>query len=180
MLSSAHDLVCRKKADPLDSISYQYLTPSSSVHEVPCRPFFTCSSHSLVRSRFERSPDPAGSFWLRGNAITHGVLNCLPFSERMMQSSVQQKHSSFEYHRNVPNEPSHESTRATLLINGQPRRRPEHPPGSNTRFCLNFVSITFLQQERTSWLELLWRVVVQQLFLFSVFSKNLQWEKYCL
>ena len=37
--------------------------------------------------------------------------------------------------------------------NGQPCRRPEQSPVSNTIFCLNFVSITFLRQEEASWLE---------------------------
>ena len=72
-----------------------------------------------------------------------------------------------------PNQTLLQSNTRRLPKNGQPRRRLEYPPGPNTRFCLNFVSITFVRKEGASWLEILQRVV-EPLFFFSVFSRKLQ------
>ena len=63
--------------------------------------------------------------------------------------------------------------------NGQPRKRPEYPPGSNTEFFLNFVSLAFLQHKGTSWLEFIRRFIVLIFSVLLAFSQRLQergWE----
>ena len=73
------------------------------------------------------------------------------FLKMMLKSYAQQKRSSLKYYpaskRTLPRSNASRPPR-----NGQPCRRPEQPPGSNTRVCLNFVCMTFLQERRASWL----------------------------
>ena len=83
-------------------------------------------------------------------------------------------YSSFKHHLSVPNHalPPRSNARRPPG-NGQPRRRPEHPPELNTIFCLNFVSTTFLQQGGAHWSKFV-RPVVVLLPLFLVVSPRVQ------
>ena len=58
--------------------------------------------------------------------------------------------------------------------NRQVRRRPEHPPESNTRFYLNLICITFLQQGGANWVKFVRELFVVREFHSSVGSQKLQ------
>ena len=66
----------------------------------------------------------------------------------VLKSYAQQNLFSLRYHRSVQGTPPTKHRR-----NGRSQRRLEHPPGSNTRVCLDFVSMTFFQQRRATWLK---------------------------
>ena len=79
---------------------------------------------------------------------------------RMMQPAVQQNTLKLRTpSKRLKRTPPRSSARC-LLRNGQPRRRPEYTPGSNTRFRLHFVSMTFLQQGGASWMKFVRQSVV--------------------
>ena len=72
--------------------------------------------------------------------------------------------------KRFPNHPPPTIQRASHSQIGQSHRQPDYPPGSNTIFCLDFVSITFGCQER---LYLANVCLVVQIFL-SLVSRKLQ------
>ena len=126
--------------------SRSYLRPRSSLLEVPCHPSISCSFHSFVPS-----PDPV-VFWLWGsNDPRNDIWRTKPFGlllKIVLKSYAQQNLFSLRYHRSVQGTPPTKHRR-----NGRSQRRLEHPPGSNTRVCLDFVSMTFFQQRRATWLK---------------------------
>ena len=71
----------------------------------------------------------------------------------MWKFCPQQERSSLKYHPASKRTSSRSNTRHPPR-NGRPRsRQPEHPPGSNTNFFLDYICTTFLQEGRASWLE---------------------------
>ena len=70
----------------------------------------------------------------------------------MLKSYAQQNLFSLRYHRSVQGTPPRSNVRHPPR-NGRSQRRLEHPPGSNTRVCLDFVSMTFFQQGGATWLK---------------------------
>ena len=164
MLSpDSHDFVCRKKrilATP-DHICHQ---APRSVEFLAIRSSFAVSTALYRLTLTAPLNQKPGSVEILIYRNTYDVHNFLPFSWKMMlKSSDQQKRSSLKHHCSVPNEPPR-SNACRPPRNGQPRRRPEHPPGSNTRVCLNFVSTTFLCQ-KLQMVAYVWIAVVVLLYL---------------
>ena len=72
---------------------------------------------------------------------------------RTMQPTVQQNRFVLQTPSQRPKQTSHEANARRPRRNEPSRRRLEHPPVSNTRYCLDFVYMTFLQQGEASWLK---------------------------
>ena len=100
------------------------LAPRSSLPSV-----IPCSFHRVVLS-----PGPV-AFWLRGS-------NDLPQTYGVQKVRSTKKSPTLRYH---PNTPPPRSNARRPPRNGRSCRLLKHPPGSNTRVCLDFVSMTFLQ-----------------------------------
>ena len=165
MLIPAADLLCRK--------TRILSTPDRTYHQAPRSVEFLAIRSSLAVSIAScRHPiqllSGFGEIRICRNKIRH--TKPLVLFLRMMLKYAQQKRSSLKCNCSVPNDSPHEATRAAVALsgNGQPRRRPEQPPGSNTRVCLDFGCMAFLYQGGASWL----KVVRQVLSLVS--SSRLQ------
>ena len=70
----------------------------------------------------------------------------------MLKSYAQQNLFSLRYHRSVQGTTPRSNVRHPPR-NGRSQRRLEHPPGSNPRVCLDFVSMNVFQQGGAAWLK---------------------------
>ena len=136
----------QKTADPLDSRSHS--PPSRSVEflviklPAPWR-FLTyvylLSSHSLVPSDFNDSP-----YGKQQSTAIH--THRLPSLEKRCSTPPCTENSPASATTIAASKQAHTIRNACHPPrNRQLRRRPVQPPGLNTRVCLDFVCITFLQ-----------------------------------
>ena len=171
---AAHDLVCRKKADSLDSRSY--LPPNSSLRGVPCCQTPRSMKLLIIRLTLAVSTTSCrhpiqlllsgfGEIMIYCNNVRRTKLLALLLENGVEPPPYKNVPASDTIARFQTNLPRSNARRPSG--NGQARRRPVQPPGSNTRVCLDFVSVAFFQQERASWLKFARPV------LFLVFSSRI-------
>ena len=146
----------RKKVDPLGSRSYsplrrsveflatKLLAPWRSLTSV-----YLYSSHSLVPSKFDGSPYQP-DFWgssgqpqnVRLNKSLVSLSRKIDSKPSVYRKTLQARVTSGAQTKTSLQSNAHHPTR-----NGQARRRPVEPSGSNTRLCLVLVSKTFIFQK---------------------------------
>ena len=132
--------------DPLDSKSY--VPPSSSLSGVPChhtphamevfcRTFIPGVSTASCRLTLTAPSNQPGFVEI---AINRNLLE--NYAQVLRPTKTLQPRITSQR----TNQPPPRSNARRPLRNRQSRRRPEQPPGSNTKVCLGSVSMTFLQQ----------------------------------
>ena len=117
------DRTCHHAPRSVEFLTIKLLAPWTSLSSVYPRSF-----HSFVPSNF-------------GGPIAVGTAYQMSFA---LDGAIPTKHAraSNTIVASETNTPRSNARRPPR--NGRSRRRPEHPPESNTRFCLNHVSMTFL------------------------------------
>ena len=162
---SCASLVCRKKRI--------LSTPDRTCHLAPRSMKFLAIRLSLAVSSLPPSPDSVVYFWFRGNiAIYHNNIRRTksPVLRMIQPSSINKNAFELRTPYQRPERTPSRSNAHRPPRNGQPRRRLEHPSGSNIRVCLNFVSIRFLWQ-KLLYVAYVWIAVVGLKFISSVGQK---------
>ena len=135
----------QEEADPLGSRSYslpgrsmESLQSSYLLHGVPCHPFILATSIAAYHLTALLNQTGFGEAAINRN-YTYGISNRLSSLNSGVQvRRLPKTRSSLRYHMASKRKPLHTNVRHPPR-NGQARRRPVEPLGSNIRVCLDFV-----------------------------------------